>query len=577
MTGDVYKKIKRQNGETFARCLRDYHGGLLEIEGLAEMVRHAGRDATPLLPYLMTRLAANDDASQVAAHDPFALLEQAGYEAFYADTLEKQNSIKTYFKPHELLCTFNDAARYQKYHIVHAVKKDVDTVHRHDFAGREAREDAYGTSVISIQMLKTGGFISIKNRYNHTVRACDNTFDSNPDNIIAGLSNALKNHFKVDFSAAEAPLPDDFVLMGGKIFKYHTERNNIYFGDQAWAENGVIHAVDRGAGDALFDGYLFDNKTKTLKNVAPNSEDSFPEDFNRDYGGERGLQVVDGNLTLRGDILMGADGSRLRKLYLPALTTIGNNCLREAESLISFEAPVLTDMKSYALAAARSLTVFKAPALTEMGMLCLSYASGLAVFEVPALKTMGAYSLRNAKKLTTFHAPALTTMGPYSLGDAVGLTEFTAPVLTVMADYSLSNAESLRTFTAPMLTDMGSFCLREAVSLTEFDAPSLTVMAEGCLSDAAALTIFVAPALTRMGQLCLRRAMNLRLFVAPALTDMGGFCLSHAKDLTTFEAPALTTAGEFCLSDAKTVTTFKAPVLTNIGKQAFAGVLRQQA
>lgn len=43
--------------------------------------------------------------------DPFVLLDQAGYDAFYADTPDLQNSIKKYFKEGELLCTFNDAAR----------------------------------------------------------------------------------------------------------------------------------------------------------------------------------------------------------------------------------------------------------------------------------------------------------------------------------------------------------------------------------------------------------------------------------------------------------------------------------
>lgn len=176
MSGTVYQKLKRQNGEGFARTLRDYHNGLLEIPDIDVIVRHAGHDAQPLLPYLMSLLAVNDNASAPVPEDPFVLLDRAGYSAFYADTLEKQNSIKHYFAQGELLCTFNDAARYKKYHIVHAVKKDVDAIKRQDFQGKEARQDDYGTSVISIQMLKTGGFISIKNRYNHSVSGCDNTF-----------------------------------------------------------------------------------------------------------------------------------------------------------------------------------------------------------------------------------------------------------------------------------------------------------------------------------------------------------------------------------------------------------------
>ncbi|MBU0858567.1 MAG: hypothetical protein KJ667_01400, partial [Alphaproteobacteria bacterium] len=253
MRGSVYDKLKKQKGETFARTLRDYHNGLLEIPDIEAIVCHAGRDAPALLPYLMSLLAANDDSPPAAPGDPFLLLAQAGYEAFHADSLQKQNSIRHYFAPDELLCTFNDAARYQNYHIVHAVKKNVDALKRPDFKGKEARQDAYGTSVISIQMLKQGGFISIKNRYNHSVTGCDNTFNSNPDNIIDGLSAALKTHFNVEFSATKYALPEGYAVIGAQVFKYHEERDNIYYGDQSWGHNGQIHIVDRGRGDALFD------------------------------------------------------------------------------------------------------------------------------------------------------------------------------------------------------------------------------------------------------------------------------------------------------------------------------------
>ena len=236
MSNTIYRKLKRQNGERFAQTIRNYHNGLLQIEGIVDILRHAGRDpedAERLLPYLMHKLAVNDEEFEpVEPKDPFVLLEQAGYDAFHVTNIEEQNSIKHHYAPGELLCTFNDRSRYKKYHMIHAVKKNVDTIKRGDFRGKEKRDDAYGTSVISIQMLKNGGFISIKNRYNHSVPACDNTFDSNPDNIIEGLSDALKHHFNVDFSAQKSPMPGGFTLVNGKIFKYRRERNNIYYGDK---------------------------------------------------------------------------------------------------------------------------------------------------------------------------------------------------------------------------------------------------------------------------------------------------------------------------------------------------------
>lgn len=407
----MYKKLKKQNGERFAQTIRNFHNGILEIPGLDVIVRHAGRDAEPLLPYLMSLLTSNDALPAPISEDPFVLLERAGYNAFYADTLEKQNSIERYFAPGELLCTFNDRARYRNYHLVHAVKKDVDQIRREDFKGKEQRQDAYGTSVISIQMHKTKRFISIKNRYNHAVQGCDHTFDSNPDKIVEGLTAALKERFNVEFSVAKSPLPDGFVLMGNQIFKYNREKNNVYYADQAWAKDGVVHAVDRSAGDALFDGFMFNNKTKTLKNIDqhrrqrifyPESIDSFADDFNRYYGGNRGLTVDrGGNLTLNGKILIGAEESRIKTINLPALIEMSDQCLLEADAL----------------------TIFKAPALIKMGSRCLNYTKALMHFEGPMLTTMGRFSLSRTPALTHFKAPVLDKVGEKCLYHSPNLTK----------------------------------------------------------------------------------------------------------------------------------------------------------
>ncbi len=333
-----------------------------------------------------------------------------------------------------MLCTFNDNARYKRYHIVHAVKKDVDKIKREEFNGKEEREDDYGTSVISIQMLKTGGFISIKNRYNHTVSGCDNTFNSNPDNIINGLSAALKDRFDVDFSINESPLPRDFTVVGNQIFKYNKEINNIYYGDQSWAKDGTIHTVDRSAGDALFDKFLFDNKSKTLKKVDPLSRDSFADDFNRCYSGNSGMSIQNGNLTLNGDILIGAEQSQIKSLYLPDLTTMGNYCLCYAYTLNQFEAPKLT----------------------TMGYSCLYYAFELTQFKAPTLTIMGNECLHNISALTRFEAPSLTKMGDQCLYYAFELTQFKAPILTIMSNSCLCHANALMQFESPSLNSAPS-------------------------------------------------------------------------------------------------------------------------
>ena len=545
----TYKKLKKRHGERFARAIRNHHSGLLEIPELDEILAHAGNHAEALLPYLMTLMPkdAENNNPEPVIEDPFVLLARAGYDAFIADDFEKQNSISSYFQKGELLCTFNDRARYQNYYIVHTVKKDVDRIIRQNFNGREKREDAYGTSVISIQILKFGGFISIKNRYNHSVPNPDHTFNSNPDNIIQGLSVALQKYFNVDFYQSAEDLPDGYAMMNGRIFKYHDENNNIYYGDQAWAENGVIHVADKSAGDALFGPFIFDNKTKMLRKVDPHLNDSFADDFNKAYGGNRRLSVQGGHLLLDTHILIKTEESQITELDLPDLKEMSDNCILKAPSLTRFHAPSLTTMGDGCLNYAPLLKTFDAPVLTTMMDGCLYKVYALQTIHIPTLTTMRGSCLHYAPALMTFDAPALTIMGEKCLNNVSMLSDFYAPALQSIGESCLSDAKALRRFDAPALTIMDNFCLYNVPSLTHFDAPVLQRMGDKCLYKAPILISFEAPSLKTMGNCCLHNINALTVFKGPSLTRMGHYCLNIAPSLRTFEAPKLEEMGDDCL------------------------------
>ena len=214
----VFDQIKKQNGEKFAKAIRAYDNGIFDVPDIVDIVRYAGRDAEPIMQYLVSLKDIKIEENETGK-DPIELLSEAGYDAYYVTTLDEQNRISEYFEPDEMLCTFRDPTRFQRYHIINAVKKNVSEIKREDFRGKEQREDEYGTSVISIQILTSGGFISIKNRYNHTVSNPDNTFGSDPDRIIRGLSGSLKKYFNVDFSSSEIRLPNGYVKVNGQILR----------------------------------------------------------------------------------------------------------------------------------------------------------------------------------------------------------------------------------------------------------------------------------------------------------------------------------------------------------------------
>lgn len=288
----VYNKIKKQNGESFAKAIRDHHNGIFEVPDILDIVKHAGKtaqDAEQCLTYL-TSLLTTEPEEETKPEDPFVLLKKAGYSAFYADTLHKQNSIRKYFASGEALCTFSDSSRFKNYYIVNCVHEQADKLVRSDFSSPK-REDDYGVSVISIQIAKTGGFISIKNRYNHKVPNCDNTFGSNPDNIIPGLSAALQAHFKVKFSKKNNLIDDSYSLVGRKLFKINQEINGILYGDHAYVQNGELHEVLPENNEYLFDYFIFDAAKKEFRIVDKTLTDSFPEAFNGCYAGKSSVYV----------------------------------------------------------------------------------------------------------------------------------------------------------------------------------------------------------------------------------------------------------------------------------------------
>ena len=48
MAKSVYEQVKKQNGEAFARELRDFDNGIFEIPSLVEMLKFAGYEAGPI-------------------------------------------------------------------------------------------------------------------------------------------------------------------------------------------------------------------------------------------------------------------------------------------------------------------------------------------------------------------------------------------------------------------------------------------------------------------------------------------------------------------------------------------------
>jgi hypothetical protein len=77
----VYDTIKRQNGEAFARAIRDFDNGIFEIPSLVEMLKFAGYEAGPIKEYLSAlKWQYFERKPSQKPENPFNLLKKAGFK-----------------------------------------------------------------------------------------------------------------------------------------------------------------------------------------------------------------------------------------------------------------------------------------------------------------------------------------------------------------------------------------------------------------------------------------------------------------------------------------------------------------
>ena len=393
----VYDQIKKQNGEAFAQKIRAFDSTLFDIPDLVHILKYAGAYPEEIFDYLLSLKPKPKNKIQNNYKNPLKLLEKAGYNAYVADTLQKQNDIRKYFAKDEELCTFHDAKRFQKYYIINAVKKNVNQIKRENFPHPD-RQDEYGTSVISIQILKTGGLISIKNRYNHAVQNPDNTFNSNPDNIIEGLSGALKHYFKTDFTHPENAfdLPDNYIILNNQIIAYNDEISNVYYGNDYYVKDGVIYELNRDY-QLMAENFIIDLKNKTISTPS-RMHDSFPEVLNAEIQGKKLILTRD----KENNRYLFADNVQLMKIN--ANHEITELCLPETKAIPDF----FLKFNYY-------LEKFSAPKAETIGNNFLYDNRRCASLKIPHIRLIGSDFLRNNTALKTFSAPHLEKTGDWFL------------------------------------------------------------------------------------------------------------------------------------------------------------------
>ena len=470
MQKSIFEQIKKQNGEHFAKTIRGYHSGIFEIPHIVEILKYSGNDAEPLLPYLMS-LKKFSIMEQTEYKEPLELLDEAGYFAYYVTNLKDQNAIQKYYRPDEELCTFYDPNRYIKCIIINAIKKNVRDFNRADFKGHEEREDDYATSVLSIQIPREGGRIRILNRYNHTVENSDNTFDGNPDKIIPGLAAALLQKFKIDFTVKEAKLPDGFVILDDKIFRYQTERGNTYIGQGYYVQNQTLHLLDPNT-EIMLDHYVFNIQTGKLTNLFREycMPDSFPAVFQSEIQGKT-LQLTQNKdhghtLWANGQPILTEKDGNIVSFTTQVKRLDGRAFMQYSQHLHTLNAPNLTNLPDGTLFENTDLEILNTPNLKEIGNSVLTHNTEMRTLNMPFVKTIGDSFLENNIFLYQFSAPNVVQIGDYFLNGNKFLRQLDFPNLIHVGSDFIPHNQILRLFNAPKLQDAyDSFLSKSILSL----------------------------------------------------------------------------------------------------------------
>ena len=170
--------------------------------------------------------------------------KKAGYDTVIFDDEEKIAECKKYYAAGEIICTYNNLlGRMGQYHMLVAIKKDIDKIQR---SKTPKREDEYGTSILNIQIAKNGSHMSIKNRYNHTVSECDSTLNNNLDLLVPGLQAKVLGYYNIASLNKNKTYYRNIATINGVYLKYVTEVENVYFGNFVLDSKNGVRFADNG-------------------------------------------------------------------------------------------------------------------------------------------------------------------------------------------------------------------------------------------------------------------------------------------------------------------------------------------
>ena len=552
-SNEELKKIKKKYGEKFMHMCRELFPTILEEEGrlLSLLEDTFGNNFKNLYDDIYNNLL--DDRFKALIYDKFApkvviepiegsepyeLLDKAGYTLYECTTEEEIQKFKKYFANDEELCTFK-GGRLNYCIVFFAVKKNVDEIKREDF-NDPRREDEYGTSVMSIQFTKRGVcVVSIKNRYNHTVRNPDATYGNDLDAIVPGLEKSFEtlleerglylNHDNVE----KLEIPGYVVASDGKHYKYNMEINGRYY----CPENIVVdygQAIKVGSPEKkiLIESFVVDLINKTIAQYGSGFyKDSFTDAL-KDI--ER-IEVTRDKASANGDRIITI---KRKGTDVPIEIRIDkHNCI------IGYTNMDLKEVGDSFLLYNKKMQHLSLPMLEKTGINFLGFNSALRKLSLPKLKEVGKGFLFGNRFLEKLELPSLEEAPNDFLRFNEGLRELELPSLKKAGDKFLGKNVRIFSLNLPNLEVIGEAFLVENSKLEELKLPKAKKIGNHFMIMNTQISNFEAPNLEEVGDYFLYGNMELRRIVLPQLISAGNSFLYYNESLEEIDLPRLREIG----------------------------------
>ncbi len=561
---DDYKIIKKYYGEAMAKFCRDKFPSILEREGLLpKILLDKFYPNHFLLKDILDEIEEDDfieyvneygiTKAELVETDKTAkeLLAEAGYDLYECKTEEDIQKFAKYYAKGEKLCTFN-GGRLNKCRVFFAVKKDIDSIKREDYEN-PSRQDLYGTSIISIQFSRSDkNYISIKNRYNHTVRNPDATFSNNLDKIILGLTKAFERDYnlKINQSYNSDLFLDDYIeSIDGKLYRYNIEVDDIYYcPNNIIIEDGKVRQLDQSR-YLLIDNYIIDFKLKKIETHRYEYDDEFPTSF----GTITKIDVKNDKRT----------GLKSIKLYNNE-TLLGEIKVNKLNQIISLDNYMVEKINNQFMVFNKSLEIINLPKAISIRDEFLYYNTELHSLNLPNLIKIGNSFLYTNYALENVYLPKVRNIGDSFIEENEDIKTICLPNVKNIGDNFLYNNYRLKEISLPQLLHVGHHFLHNAISLTRVNLDNLKTAGNDFLSWGKKLTSISLPNLTKVEDGFLYNGRDLEELYLPNLEEIGdAFCYFN-RTLTSIHLPKVRTIGYNFIHVNEYITNADLPLLKEV-------------